>query len=238
MEAVREPRVDLDVRRVLGDTYTVYRELFLHTFALGLLVFGVLGMLRIVVASGHARQLGPLVVAAFAAAGTALVQGVFVDVVRAAHENEDGPSPEQLWRRVTPRIPTLTRVSALLAVCIGLGLILGVVPGLLYGTWGAVAVPIVMAEGEPSARAALKRSRRLVRGHTRAVFRALLNVWAIVLIVQFGLGFFASRMLGPGYLAAWIGSTLGAALMTPYLAHAQTVVYFRLIDPGRPLLNS
>jgi len=94
-----------------------------------------------------------------------------------------------------------------------------------------------MAEGEPSAREALKRSRRLVRGHTRSVFRALLNVWAIVL-VRFGLGFLASRLLGPGYLAVWIGSTLGAALMTPYLAHAQTVVYFRLVDPGRPLLDS
>jgi hypothetical protein len=91
----------------------------------------------------------------------------------------------------------------------------------------------VMLEGA-SARAALRRSRELVRGRGWPVFAILVNVWVRIGIVGLLLGL-AARAAGGSFLVTWLVAVLASALTTPYAAHAMTVVYFRIAEPGRPV---
>src|SRR5437867_607334 len=59
-----------------------------------------------------------------------------------------------------------------------------IVPGGLLAIRWALAPPIVMLEGL-NARAAMRRSRELVRGHRGDVFRVLLNVWGRAAVAWF-----------------------------------------------------
>src|SRR5262249_40700259 len=138
------------------------------------------------------------------------------------------------YERATTRFGALVGVSLLAGLGIGLGIVLLVVPGLVLATRWALIVPVVMLEGA-SPRQALSRSRELLRGHGRAVFLVLLNVFLRVGFV--GLLFaLVTRAAGGSFLVAWLVGALGSALTTPYAAHAMTVVYYRIVAPARPLV--
>jgi len=81
----------------------------------------------------------------------------------------------------------------------------------------------------------MRRSRELVRGHGEDVFVVLLNGW-----LRAGLAWFvfslALNLLAAGVIALWLGGALAAALVTPYAAHALSVMYYRLTDPDRPVI--
>jgi hypothetical protein len=47
---------------------------------------------------------------------------------------------------------------------------------------------------------------------------------------------FGVLALHSGPFGWWLTGTLAAALVTPYVAHAQTVVYYALREPGRPVV--
>src|SRR5438874_2582101 len=62
---------------------------------------------------------------------------------------------------------------------------------------------------------------------TSVVLRALAAVVELVL----------ERLLA-GPLGLWAALTLAATLTTPFAAHALNVVYYRIVDPGRPVLQA
>jgi hypothetical protein len=41
---------------------------------------------------------------------------------------------------------------------------------------------------------------------------------------------------GHGQFGIWVATTLGSALTAPYAAHALTVIYYALVQPGRPVV--
>ena len=41
---------------------------------------------------------------------------------------------------------------------------------------------------------------------------------------------------GSGPFGVWVATTVGSALTAPYAAHALTVVYYALVQPGRPVV--
>ncbi len=229
-----ETQADLNVRGVLSDTYEVYKSLFVLTFAAGLVVFGTAEFFQAFVSSGHGGLVGLLIVLALSLTGTALMQGAFVEVVRAAHDGERGPSLQDLYGRSSSRLGALIGVSLLASAGITFGLLFLIVPGVVLATRWALAVPVVMLEGA-SPRAALARSRELVSGHAWAVFRILFNVGLIVVIVELGFSLLGGHPQS-GLLRFWLAGTIGSALMTPYMSHALTVLYYRLADPGEPLI--
>ena len=97
-----------------------------------------------------------------------------------------------------------------------------------------LAAPVVMLEGL-GPRAAMRRSRELVRGHGKDVFRVIANVWIRVGLAWFAFGE-ALNWLTSGTIALWLGGAIAAAIATPYAAHALSVVYYRLTDPDRPVI--
>jgi hypothetical protein len=218
----------LEIRGVLRDTWRLYRTLFRRSFITGFIVFAALGALEI----------SPYLSALIGFVGTTLVQGALVEVVEDEHRGRAARGFRDLYRSSWSRLGAMLWVSILMGIGVGLGLLLFVVPGVLLAIRWAVATPIVMLEGL-SARAAMRRSQELVRGHRKAVFVVLANIWIRTLVAWVVLSFliagFASGTSHPA-LAIWLGGVVAAALVTPYAAHALNVVYYRLTEPDRPVI--
>jgi hypothetical protein len=89
-----------------------------------------------------------------------------------------------------------------------------------------------MLEGR-SPRDAMRRSRELVRGRGWQVFAVFVTVTVIAGLASFGI----VRALYP-VIGVWAALTVAATLTTPFAAHALNVVYYRIVDPGRPILQA
>jgi Membrane domain of glycerophosphoryl diester phosphodiesterase len=137
-----------------------------------------------------------------------------------------------LFRAAWKRAGALLGVSLLTGVGVALGLFLLVLPGLILFTRWSLAVPAVMLEGR-TPRDAMRRSAELVKGHRWQVFTVFLTVTAGAL----GASFLLERILA-GPLGLWAALTLAATLTTPFAAHALNVVYYRIVNPGRPILQA
>jgi hypothetical protein len=226
---------DLGIKDVLRDTPSLYKRLFLRSLTLGFLVFGALELVRVFMSRTPAVTPGEaaLVGIGLSFIGTSLVQGALADSVRDVHVGAEPAGIRASYERAAARLGSLVGVAILSAVGISLGFLCLIVPGIVFMTRWAVAVPVVMYEGA-SPRAALRRSQALVAGHGRAVLTVLLNAAFRVAIAGVLISVAAASV--GGLLAYWLGATLGAALTTPYMAHTLSVLYYRLTEPERPLI--
>jgi glycerophosphoryl diester phosphodiesterase family protein len=218
----------LEIKGVLKDTWRLYRTLFLRSFLTGFIVFAILGIF----------EQSPYLAALIGFVGTTLVQGALVEVVDDEHRGQAPRGLADLYRSSGSRLGSMLAVSILMGIGVGLGLVLLIVPGILLAIRWAVATPVVMLEGL-GARAAMRRSQELVRGHRKDVFRVLLNIWVRTGLVWFACSFLIGAVAAGGShpaLTIWFGGVLAGALVTPYAAHALNVVYYRLTQPDQPLL--
>jgi hypothetical protein len=144
------------------------------------------------------------------------------------------PAPaREYYDRTRGRLGTLVGVALLAGIGVAFGFILVVVPGLILLSRWSLVVPLVMVEGL-SVGEAFSRSNELVRGRTGRVL-VIVVVAGLVAAVANTAVTFAFTFL-PTFWAAWIGGTIGGAVAVPYEAHTLTVLYYRLTEPGRPIL--
>ena len=112
------------------------------------------------------------------------------------------------------------------------GLVLLVVPGVVFFTIYASVITLISLEGRRIGEA-FKRSRKLVRG----------NFWRVLLIVGLaylvaseldtGLGALAAETVGGSFVADWIVAAIATALLTPIAAATAVLVTLRLIELSR-----
>ncbi|HSC51171.1 MAG TPA: hypothetical protein VLD16_12980 [Gaiellaceae bacterium] len=224
---------ELDANAVLKQAWALYRRLFGRSVLLGALVLGALHFLQALATFGRTGVLVSLLALVLGVAGIALLQGGLVEVVRGLHS--DGSADASLGdvlARAGSRLWRLLAVSLLTGLGVGFGLLLLVVPGLVLMTRWALAVPVAMLE-PGTARDALSRSREIVRGNGRNVFKVLFAVGVLTALVQVPFGLAAA---GSGAFGWWLAVTTASALTAPYAAHALTVVYYELVEPGRPVV--
>jgi hypothetical protein len=223
-------RVELDAGAALKDAWRLYKRLFVRSVVMGAVVLGALNLVEAL--AGRNTALLPLLGLALSVAGIALLQGGLVEIVRGLHvDGDDDASLPEVLGRAGSRIWKLFAVSVLTALGVGLGFLLLVVPAFVLMTRWAVAVPVAMLE-PGTARGAMRRSREIVRGNGWSVFKVLLAITAITVVVEVP---FALAAAGSGPFGWWLATTIAAALTAPYAAHALTVVYYALVDPGRPV---
>jgi hypothetical protein len=229
----RVEHVQLEANAVLGEAWRLYRRLFARSVVLGAIVFGVLGLIELFGRSSKAGAAVGLLSLGFTIGGVALLQGGLVEIVRGLHvDGDDEAGAGELLGRAGGRLGKLLCVSLLTAIGCALGALLLVVPALVLMTRWAVAVPVAMLE-EGNARGALRRSREIVAGNGWPVFRVLLAVGLLTFLVEIPFLLVAS---GAGLFGWWVATTLASALTAPYAAHALTVVYYGLVQPGRPVV--
>jgi hypothetical protein len=209
----------LSVSGVLRDAARLYQTMFWRTVVTTGLVFAVVCL---------AETVGPWPVVLLSFVGTAVVQGALVEAVEQQRRHRDGSAFHAAWKRAGG----LLGVSLLTGIGVGVGLFLLVIPGLILFTRWSLAVPAVMLEGR-SPRDAMRRSSELVKGHEWKVFA----IFGIVSAGAFGTSFLLEQLLS-GPLGLWAALTVAATLTTPFTAHALNVVYYRIVDPGRPVLQA
>jgi hypothetical protein len=226
-------RADLSASGVLSEAWRLYKRLFARSLVMGAIIFGLLHLLEALLRSGRAGILIALATLFFTVAGTAMLQGGLVEVVRGLHEDgDDDPSALASLARASARLGRLVGVALYTAIGIGFGCLLFLVPGLVAMTRWSLAVPVAMVE-DAKTDEAIRRSKQLVAGHGWVVFRVILATALITFLVALPFAF-AAR--GAGVVGWWIATTLGTMLTAPYTAHALTVVYYTLTEPERPVI--
>jgi hypothetical protein len=208
---------------VLAEAFEIYRLLLRRSIIVAGLIFSVVSLAQ-ALAEQHLTTLTQLVSLLLSLAGTLLVQGALVEVVRDLHEGREPAVIGEYYQRTRGRLGTLLGTSILY----GLGAVL-IVP---IARW-SLAVPLVMIE-RLKRRDAFARSSALVRGRTGRVLVLVLITYLIS-----GLGALLIRepfTFLPSFAAAWIGGTIAGAITVPIEAHVLTVLYYRLTEPERPIL--
>jgi hypothetical protein len=248
----------MTVRGVLSDTWMVYRRLLWRTVAIGAGVFVVLelpGSFLGLVDSGAAAAALALASFVLSFVGSLLVQGALSQAVRDVHVGALERTVGGLYRDTRPRLGALVLGSLLLmlGICgafavtgaaavavvaaagrLGLpALALPLVAVFVLFTRWSLIVPVIVLEDAP-VLGAFRRSRELVRGHGWTVFRVLFVVSLLTAAGGLALRFAFGAV--PGVLGVWMGAAIATGLTAPYMAHALTVVYYRLTEPTTPLL--
>lgn len=208
---------------VLGEAFRVYRRLWRRSILVAGLVSIVVSLAQ-ALANRHVTLLTQLVAVLLSLAGSLLVQGALVEVVRDLHEGRQPASVAEYYERTRGRLGTLLGTAVLYAF----GAIL-IIP---IARW-ALAVPLVVIE-RLKRREAFVRSSELVRGRTGRVLVLVLVTYVISGVASVVIGSAFAAL--PNFLAAWIGGTVAGAIAVPFQAHVLTVLYYRLTEPERPVL--
>jgi hypothetical protein len=155
-----------------------------------------------------------------------VVQGMLVELVRNLHDGTRAAEIRALVAHALGRLPALLVGSAVYWICFVVGLALLIVPGLLVlSRWCLLAPLIVLERRDPFS--AISRSSELVYGRT---FPVLLIVGPVL----------ALEYWVPDRVRDRFDSELAhyavLVLVTPYVAHVLTALYYRLTDPERPVI--
>ena len=233
------PSGGFSVRGVAREVLSAYRAQFGLLIALAVAVFIPAGLAEAFAhqfVDADADEIAGVSVAG-AIAGSAAVTltstlgdlfytGVVTAVV-GEHRSGSRQSIAQLAREL-PYV-RLLGVDVLFTLAVAFGLLLLIVPGIIFFTWFALAAPLVEIEGR-SVIAAGRRSRELVRGHFWKVL-AILGPTLIAgdllaeLIQTHG-----PDVLGDGFVEDWITSVIAEAITAPFFALAAVVTTHHLIS--------
>jgi hypothetical protein len=109
---------------------------------------------------------------------------------------------------------------------IGLGLLLLIVPGIIFAAWNFAMQQAVMVEGR-GAGEAFERSRALARGHFGHIVKTSVLAFLIAMAAMFGIGF-ARAFLPVGERGAALLLTGAMIGINPIVAVVGTVLYYDL----------
>jgi Uncharacterised protein family (UPF0259) len=125
----------------------------------------------------------------------------------------------------------LIGVDILFALIVLVGLILLIVPGVVFYVWFSLAGVVVKVEGKGVVDS-LRRSRALVRGSFWRVFAVVVPAELLSTAVV-DLSSMLGHDLNDGFAGEWLGATIGEMLATPLYAVAVVVVTYQLIALDR-----
>jgi hypothetical protein len=182
-----------------------------------------------------AGQLAGLIVAvvvqvATSSLGEVFYAGVVMSAVSESMEGHRRPPVGKLLR--TLPYGGLIVVDILFALGFAVGLVLLVVPGLIFFARYVLAAPLLELERR-GVRAAFRRSRALARGHKLGLLLLLGGLWLATDLLGSALGEGGATVLGESLGADWAIATLIELLITPVWAVAVCVVSWRLLHLER-----
>jgi len=228
----------MTVGSVLGDAFDLYRLLFRRSVAAAAIVYAAVALFELAAELPEdqaARIALGLISFAVSFSGPVLVQGALVRIVRNIHEGDRPEKIGELLRAARSRFWSLLLASIVYGLGVVGGLFLVIVPGLLAAARWCLMAPLIMLEGN-SAGNARRRSSELVRGTTWTVLGAIVISFLVVSFIKaaylsyWGL---SERNLAVDVLFGFAWSSISA----PFTAHVLTVIYYKLVDPDRPVVH-
>jgi hypothetical protein len=161
---------------------------------------------------------------------TALLGEIFFSgVVAAAVSQTHGgkrPSLGELARSIP--YGTLIVIDLLSVLGVAFGLLLLVVPGVLFLGYFGIAAPMAKIE-HLGVRRAFGRSRELARGHLRLVLLVLIPVSLVGQFLSAGVAEGIVELLGHSFIAEWFAASTAEVLSTPAWALASVALAYELI---------
>jgi hypothetical protein len=216
----------LDTADAFDRMFSLYGRQFRALIGTALAIFVPVGVLTGVLAAVGGVALIPVIVA-IALIGQALYTGTVVEAVADMRDGRRDFSIGALLRAAAPLALGLLGAGLLYAVVVLVGLVLLVVPGLVFLTWFALFAPAMVVERR-AVLDSFSRSRELVRGNGWRVFGVI-----VVAVIIRGVVQSLFQRVGIGIGDDWglaILSIVSQVLTAPVLALAVSVVYFDLRD--------
>lgn len=233
--APRDAKVD--VGGVLGRGFGALGANFLPFLAISLVLVGVPGFATRFWGSRNVDLVNP----GFAWVGgsllvsfvtSALLQGMLVRST-ILHLGRRDPAPGASALLALRLLPALIGLSLLLALVIGIGFVLLIVPGVMVYCATAVAVPALIEERR-GVYESIERSRALTRGTRWQVFGLVAICWIFAAVIQGLVGLVRSALSGvaepaiPDPAIAGIAEAVSASLSTMIIAVITAALYVEL----------
>jgi hypothetical protein len=152
-------------------------------------------------------------------------------LVKAVEDVRDGRADltlSETFARAWPRVGAVAIASILAALGVALGLVLFIVPGLVLITWWVAIIPVIVLENASSADA-FGRSRQLVRGYGWNVFGVIVLTFLVLIAASIVLNI-VLLAIDNDAARNFISRIISGTLISPFVAVAWTLLYFRLRD--------
>ena len=221
----------LDTAGAFDRMFSLYRSQFGVLIGAAVGVFVPIAILSGILAATDAVALVPVVLV-LALVGEALYIGTVVEAVADMRDGRRDFSVGQLLRAAGPFVAPLVGGGVLYGIGVAIGLILLIVPGLVFLTWFGLFAPAIVVERR-RVFDSFTRSRDLVRGNGWQVFGVIVVAFLIQAVIQ---NLF--QRVGAGASDSWVVaavfSAVGQIVTAPVMALAVSVVYFELRDLEEP----
>ena len=222
----------IDIGSVLEKVFDTYGKTFTVLIPAALIVFTPVALLAAIFAGSAG---GGLIASLVGLIASAWYAGLVMRTVQDVQDGRVDAGIGELFRSVTNVILPLILVGLVVGVCVAIGLILFIVPGLIILTIWCVASPVVVVEN-PGVFAALGRSRALVRGNGWQVFGVIVAIFALILVVSIVIGSIGA--IGDSFFLFFIVQLLLNVALAPVYGLAAAVLYFKLREAhGQPVLT-
>jgi hypothetical protein len=223
---------------IYGRIWRTYRSWASSLLLLALIVFLPLALLDALTMNVEVEALDvtsgikvlALVLAVGAITATGLIGEVFFSgaiAVSLTHPHgEDPPSLREIAARL--KYGRLIAVDLVYVALVAVGLLLGIVPGLLAFVFLGLAGPVVEIE-ERTAKEALARSTRLVRGNFWFVLWVLLPIQVAGDAIGHLLANLVHNVMGHTFVATWLAEAAADIALSPIFAVAAVLLTIELI---------
>ena len=204
----------LSVGEILDTSFSLYRRHFGALATVSLVCTGLPLVLRLFVeaAGGLFAHLTLAMVYVLSLVVLSLIAtGATVFIVSESYLGRPLTAREALMR-ATPYMGRILIASLLMALVIGLGFLLLVIPGIILGVGLAVAIPAVVLEAGQSASGALSRSWELTRGSRWRIFGLGLTLFVLLYVPVVAISGLVAWLV-PGGAAAGFGPSSTATIV-------------------------
>jgi uncharacterized membrane protein len=205
----------LTVGEILDTSFSLYRRHFAALATVTLICTGVPLVLRLFLeaAGGIFSNLALALLYGISLVVLNLVaSGATVFIVSESYLGRPISAREAL-ERATPYIGRILVCSLLLALVVGLGFLMLLIPGIMLAVGLALAIPAVVLEPRSSASAALSRSWELTRGARWRIFGLGVTLLVLLYIPVLAITGLLALLVSPGQAVVGSASILMMAVL-------------------------
>jgi hypothetical protein len=202
----------------------MYKAHWRHLLPIAFVVYVAIALLNLVLVL-LLTWVGAILGAIVSLIGLFWVQGALVKAVDDIRDGRADLTLGQTFERVRPQLISIIVAGILAAIGVLLGLLLLIVPGLVLLTWWVLIIPVIVLE-ERRAGEAFSRSREVVRGYGWGVFGVI--VLTILIVIGFNIALGIILLPVAEWLQSLLSNIISGTLVTPFIAVAWTLLYFRL----------
>jgi hypothetical protein len=215
---------------VIGEAWNLYISHWRHLLTFSFVVYvgvAIIGALLVIVLTWFGAILAALIslVAVF------WLQAALVKAVDDVRDGRADLSLGETFTAAREHLSAAVVAGVLAALGIAIGLILLIVPGLIFMTWWSVIIPTIVLENK-SAGESFTRSRELVRGRGWGVFGVIVLVILLLIGFQIVLGLVLTPLAD--WLQSFVSQIVSGTLTAPFIAIVLTLLYFRLRAAKEP----